>query len=143
VGENQGKRTTVLRFRFIWKTKAYSTMCQLSAGPTVPMASGRTFGSGPEMRAALGKRAIAAERQYLRLGSSPSRLPVRSVQYASVADLNVRKYRLAVVQDTGCAIQTAQAETARIAAPRVGALPPRWCGRSVVSAQRSAADAPW
>ena len=50
---------------------------------------------------------MAAERQYLRLGSSPSRLPVRSVQYASVADLNVRKYQLAVVRDRGCAIQTA------------------------------------
>jgi hypothetical protein len=58
-----------------------------------------------------------------------------------VADLSVKKYRLAVLQARGCAIPTAQAETARIAARRLAALARRWCGRSVVSAQRSAAVA--
>jgi hypothetical protein len=60
---------------------------------------------------------------------------------APAADLSVKKYRLAVLQARGCAIPTTQAETARIAARRLAALAPRWCGRSVVSAQRSAAVA--
>jgi hypothetical protein len=55
--------------------------------------------------------------------------------------ISVKKHRLAVVQDRGCAIPTAQAETAPIAARRLAALARRWCGRSVVSAQRSAAVA--
>jgi len=125
-----------------FRAKNQSTPFQRYFRPFASWSNPRPF-SKCLVACCLGKRAMAAERQYLRLGSSPSRLPVRSVQYASVADLSVRKYRLAVVQDRGCAIQTEQAETARIAAPRVGALPPRWCGRSVVSVQRSAADAPW
>jgi len=51
------------------------------------------------------------------------------------------KDRLAVVRDKGCAIPTAQAESAGIAARRLAPLAYRWCGRSVVSAQRSAAVA--
>ena len=73
-----------------------------------------------------------------------TRIPARRcAQCDAVGDLRVKKYRMVVLQARRCAIPTPQAETARIAAPRVGALPPRWCGRSVVSAQRSAADAPW
>jgi hypothetical protein len=43
MGENQGKRTAVLRFRFIWKTKAYSAMCHLSAGPETLIGLGKVM----------------------------------------------------------------------------------------------------
>src|SRR5262245_2718147 len=58
-----------------------------------------------------------------------------------VADVSVRKFRVAVLRAREYAMATAQAEMARIAARRLAALPPGWNRRSVVSSRRSAAVA--
>jgi hypothetical protein len=51
--------------------------------------------------------------------------------------VSVKKYRVPMLRAIGCAIATAQPETARISARRLAGLPPRWSRRSVVSSQWS------